>query len=43
MQQSEIDKIRLEELGAINVEVIGNIKLAQLPQKNKKKENQIVE
>lgn len=31
--QSEIDKIRLEELGARNVEVIGNIKLAQLPQK----------
>jgi len=31
--QSEIDKIRLEELGAKNVEVIGNIKLAQLPQK----------
>jgi len=31
--QSQIDKIRLEELGAKNVEVIGNIKLAQLPQK----------
>lgn len=31
--QSEIDKVRLEELGAKNVEVIGNIKLAQLPQK----------
>ncbi|MDD3008724.1 MAG: lipid IV(A) 3-deoxy-D-manno-octulosonic acid transferase [Arcobacter sp.] len=31
--QSEIDKIRLEELGAKNIEVIGNIKLAQLPQK----------
>lgn len=29
--QSDIDKKRLEELGAINVEVIGNIKLAQLP------------
>ncbi len=29
--QSEIDKKRLEELGATNVEVIGNIKLAQLP------------
>ena len=32
--QSEIDKIRLEELGAINVTVIGNIKLAQLPKIN---------
>ncbi len=31
--QSEIDKVRLEELGAKNIEVIGNIKLAQLPQK----------
>ena len=31
--QSQLDKIRLEELGAKNVEVIGNIKLAQLPQK----------
>ncbi|WP_119171297.1 lipid IV(A) 3-deoxy-D-manno-octulosonic acid transferase [Aliarcobacter lanthieri] len=31
--QSEIDKKRLEELGAKNIEVIGNIKLAQLPQK----------
>jgi 3-deoxy-D-manno-octulosonic-acid transferase len=31
--QSDIDKKRLEELGALNVEVIGNIKLAQLPQK----------
>lgn len=29
--QSEVDKNRLEELGAKNVEVIGNIKLAQLP------------
>ena len=29
--QSDIDKKRLEELGAINVEVIGNIKLAQMP------------
>ena len=29
--QSEIDKLRLEELGAKNVEVIGNIKLASLP------------
>ncbi|QKF72565.1 3-deoxy-D-manno-octulosonic-acid transferase (KDO transferase) [Aliarcobacter faecis] len=31
--QSQIDKKRLEELGATNVEVIGNIKLAQLPVK----------
>jgi 3-deoxy-D-manno-octulosonic-acid transferase len=31
--QSEVDKKRLEELGALNVEVIGNIKLAQLPSK----------
>ncbi len=31
--QSEIDKKRLEELGAKEVEVIGNIKLAQLPVK----------
>lgn len=31
--QSEIDKRRLEELGALNVEVVGNIKLAQLPQR----------
>lgn len=29
--QSQLDKERLEELGAKNVEVIGNIKLAQLP------------
>ena len=29
--QSDIDKKRLEQLGATNVEVIGNIKLAQLP------------
>lgn len=29
--QSEIDKKRLEELGAKNIEVIGNIKLATLP------------
>lgn len=29
--QSAIDKKRLEELGARNVEIIGNIKLAQLP------------
>jgi 3-deoxy-D-manno-octulosonic-acid transferase len=32
--QSELDKKRLEELGATNVEVIGNIKLAQLPKVN---------
>ena len=32
--QSEVDKHRLEELGASNVEVIGNIKLAQLPKVN---------
>lgn len=31
--QSIEDKKRLEELGALNVQVIGNIKLAQLPQK----------
>ena len=31
--QSEIDKQRLQELGARSVEVIGNIKLAQLPKK----------
>ncbi|MDX4011669.1 lipid IV(A) 3-deoxy-D-manno-octulosonic acid transferase [Aliarcobacter skirrowii] len=31
--QSQLDKKRLEELGAKNVEIIGNIKLAQLPQK----------
>ncbi|PLY09821.1 MAG: 3-deoxy-D-manno-octulosonic acid transferase [Arcobacter sp.] len=30
--QTEVDKDRLIELGAKNVEVIGNIKLAQLPQ-----------
>jgi len=30
--QSRLDKERLEELGAKNIEVIGNIKLAQLPQ-----------
>jgi len=33
--QSQVDKERLEELGAKNVEVIGNIKLAQLPKVNK--------
>jgi len=32
--QSDIDKKRLEELGAKNVQVIGNIKLAQLPKVN---------
>lgn len=32
--QSLTDKKRLEELGALNVEVIGNIKLAQLPKVN---------
>ena len=31
--QSDVDKKRLEELGASNIEVIGNIKLAQLPNK----------
>ena len=31
--QSEIDKVRLKELGARNIEVIGNIKLAILPKK----------
>ena len=36
--QSEVDKLRLEELGASNVEVIGNIKLAQLPKVNVKLE-----
>lgn len=36
--QSEVDKQRLEELGASNVEVIGNIKLAQLPKVNVKLE-----
>ncbi len=29
--QTQLDKERLEELGAKNIEVIGNIKLAQLP------------
>ena len=33
--QSEIDKKRLEELGARNIEVIGNIKLASLPKTTK--------
>jgi 3-deoxy-D-manno-octulosonic-acid transferase len=36
--QSQLDKNRLEELGASNVEVIGNIKLAQLPKVNIKLE-----
>lgn len=42
--QSQIDKIRLEELGATNVEVIGNIKLAQLPVKKQsfKKPNGVI-
>lgn len=34
--QSQVDKNRLEELGASNVEVIGNIKLASLPKVNVK-------
>ena len=34
--QSDVDKNRLEEIGASNVEVIGNIKLAQLPKISKK-------
>ncbi|MEA1913763.1 MAG: 3-deoxy-D-manno-octulosonic acid transferase, partial [Campylobacterota bacterium] len=33
--QSEVDKNRLEQLGASNVEVIGNIKLANLPKVTK--------
>lgn len=33
--QSEIDKQRLKELGAKNIEVIGNIKLANLPKVTK--------
>ena len=36
--QSQVDKNRLEELGASNVEVIGNIKLASLPKVNVKLE-----
>ncbi len=36
--QSKIDKQRLEELGATNIEVIGNIKLAQLPKISKQYE-----
>jgi len=32
--QSDTDKKRLEELGATNVEVIGNIKLVQIPKVN---------
>ncbi len=34
--QSEIDKQRLQELGATNIEVIGNLKLANLPKVTKK-------
>jgi 3-deoxy-D-manno-octulosonic-acid transferase len=34
--QSQIDKNRLEELGAKNIEVIGNIKLATLPKRTNK-------
>ena len=34
--QTQIDKERLEELGAKNIEVIGNIKLASLPKATKK-------
>ncbi|XPV69246.1 MAG: lipid IV(A) 3-deoxy-D-manno-octulosonic acid transferase [Halarcobacter sp.] len=34
--QSELDKKRLEELGGKNIEVIGNIKLAQVPKLTKK-------
>ena len=33
--QSQIDKTRLEDLGAKNIEVIGNIKLASLPKVSK--------
>lgn len=33
--QSEVDKKRLEDLGATNIEVIGNIKLASLPKISK--------
>ena len=33
--QSDIDKIRLEELGGKNIDVIGNIKLASLPKISK--------
>lgn len=36
--QSEVDKLRLEELGAKNIEVIGNIKLASLPKISKQLE-----
>ncbi len=38
--QTEIDKKRLIELGAKNVEVIGNIKLAQLPKVTREFEKQ---
>jgi 3-deoxy-D-manno-octulosonic-acid transferase len=42
--QSLIDKKRLEELGATNIEVIGNIKLASLPKTTKslEKPNSVV-
>ena len=42
--QSDVDKDRLENLGAKNIEVIGNIKLASLPKVTKelKKPNTIV-
>ena len=36
-------KKRLQELGAKNVEVIGNIKLAQLPKKRALLKNQILQ
>ncbi|MCK5111580.1 MAG: lipid IV(A) 3-deoxy-D-manno-octulosonic acid transferase [Arcobacteraceae bacterium] len=36
--QSQLDKERLEQLGAKNIEVIGNIKLATLPKVTKKLE-----
>ena len=36
--QSQIDKQRLEELGGTNIEVIGNIKLANLPKVTKELE-----
>lgn len=42
--QTKLDKQRLEELGAKNVKVIGNIKLAQLPEVTRsfEKQNDIV-
>ncbi len=36
--QSEVDKVRLTDLGARNIEVIGNIKLASLPKITKELE-----